>query len=105
MYDRFVEQPPRGFHRQQAADFLAASGFAEQSNIVRIAAKRFDVLSNPSQSRDEIVLPDVARIGISVGIQRGEIQISKHVEAMIHGDDDDVAFAYQSGAVVCIRCT
>lgn len=93
-----MEQPGCGRHRHQAADLPAATRLAEDSDVAGITAEGRDVVADPLQCLDEVEQSDIARVCI-VGRELRELEVAEQIEAVIQGDNHDVALVGQPRAV------
>ena len=71
----------------------------EDRDVAGIAAELGDVIAHPLEGQDQIELADIAGIDEIGRAELGEVEVSKRVQAMIDGDDDDVALAGETLAV------
>ncbi len=94
--DGALEQPFRGRHRHQRADFTAAARLAEQRHVLRIAAERRDVVANPFERGNDVQLPHVTRRRVLLAADARQIQVAEHAEPMVDRDDDHVVLAPQA---------
>ena len=101
-----VEQAFARRHGEHGGRFRAAAGLAEDHDLRGIAAEAFDVVAHPFERRDQVHHARDARVGeFGRRAEIGEMQIAVAREAMIHGDDHDVAEACELCAVVIrARC-
>src|SRR6185437_3446102 len=100
-----VKQAPGRWHCHQGADFSAAAGLAEDRDVARISAKCRNVLPYPFQRSHDVQHPNIARVCILLATQLSEIQIAKHIEPMVYGDDHDVVPARQVRSVINYEST
>jgi hypothetical protein len=101
LHDRLVKQAARRRHRHQDADFGAAAGLAEDRDVGGIAAEARDIVADPFESEDDIEHAGVARAGeLFAAAEVVEMEKAEDVQAMIDGDNDNVAFAREVGPVV-----
>ena len=61
--ERAAEQSLRRGHAEQAGDFAAAAGLAEDRHVGRVAAELRDVVAHPLERGDDVEHADVARVG------------------------------------------
>ena len=94
--DRFVEQSMREGRSHQNADGHGAGGFAEQSDVIGIAAKTRDIGFDPTQRRQLILKPVIAGRRFRIEIGMGEK--AEDAETIVEADDDD-ALGRQEAAV------
>src|SRR5262249_1011849 len=97
--DRAMKQAARRRHRQQYADFAAAARLAEDRHVAGIAAEPLDIITHPTQRRDEIEHPGVARMRPGLAADTRQMQKAENIEAVVDADDDDIAAARQIGPV------
>ena len=56
-------------------------------------------VADPLEGEDEVELAGVAGV-FKAGCEVGEVEVAEGVEAVVDGDDDDVAAAGEAGSVV-----
>jgi hypothetical protein len=99
-----VKEARRCGHGHESGALGSASGLTEEKDTGGIAAKVFNVVANPLESKDEIELPCVAGVPEEImdHLRRevGEVEIAEEIEPMIQCDHDDVAAASETDAVV-----
>ena len=87
--DGLVEQALGGGHAHQCADLAAASGLAEDRDIGRVTAERLDIVPDPLQCLHDVEHADHSGVFVFLA-ERGEIQESEDVEAVVEAHHDDV---------------
>ena len=97
-----------GRHPEQRRGLHAATRFAEDQHVLRVAAEIFDVVAHPLERRDEIEHADVAREGVLRPGEVGKVEKAETAESMVDGDVHDVAAARRVVAgvdpvVACVR--
>jgi hypothetical protein len=86
--DRLVEQALRQRRRHQDADRVRAGGFAEDDDIVGVAAERGDIVANPAQGGYPI--ENAVHAGGMFLASAGELwmlQKAEHAEPIVQRDD------------------
>ena len=67
---------------------------------MRIAAERVDVVTHPLECGHDIQHADIAGLRECVPGEFAEVQITEHIQAVINGDDHDIAAFRQMRTVV-----
>ena len=99
MRDDAMEQAARRRHRHQRGALRAAARLAEDRDVAGVAAELGDVVAHPLRARGPGRAADVARVRQLRPAELGEIEVAERVQAMVDGDDHDVAAAAQARAV------
>ena len=95
-----MEQPIGHGRGHQRGDLRAATGLAEHHHLAGVTAKGAGILAHPVESEHEVPLPGIAAIGKMAREQPVEIEIAERVQAVVYGDDDDIALHRQPRAVI-----
>ena len=85
---------------QQASDAHCTGGFAENSDIVRITAKRRDIVSHPAQRGDLVLKPFISGGRYFALGQLLQIQKAQSSQPIIDRDKHDVAVCGQRARAV-----
>ena len=98
--DGFMEQAVRQRRRHHGQDRPAAGGFAEDRDVMRVAAKRRDVLPYPLQRRDLVEEGVVAQQTVRVFPgQRGVREEAEAPHAIVEADEHDAALGEMRAVV------
>ena len=99
--DRLVEQTLGCGHGEKREHGPAAGRLAEDGHVARVATESGDVVAHPAQRRD--LVEDAVVAGAGEGRVDGvDGQETEHPEAVVDGDDDDVAAGRERRSVVVV---
>src|ERR1700761_2782433 len=79
-----MEETRCGWHSHQRRHLRSAARLAIDHHPVRIAAEVLDVLTHPSQSRDQVRHAYIRRVLVCRSAYSGHIQEAQHVQSMIY---------------------
>ena len=97
--DHLLEQVLRFGDLPQHGDLGSAAGLAEDSDVLRVAAKGCDIFLHPAESLHQVGHAHVHRIPILFA-EVGHIQIAEGVEPVVYRDHHHAVFFRQVEAVV-----
>ena len=97
--DRAVKEPLRRRHREQSRHLTAAARLAEDRDVACVAAELRDVGADPLERVHDVEHADVAGLREVAAAELREMGEAEHVQAVVDGDDHDVAAAREVGAV------
>jgi len=98
--DRPVEQALCGRHAEQRAHFACAAGLTEDRDVLRIAAEAVDVVADPREARDDVLLSGVAGFCEAFTAELRQVDESEHIQPMGDADHHHVVPPRQVRAVV-----
>ncbi len=98
--DRAMKQALRRGHTEQRAHFSRAARLAEDRDVPGIAAEAIDVVADPLEARDDVLLSCVAGVREGLAAELREMDEAEDVQPVRDADDDHVVAARQVGAVV-----
>ena len=81
------------------AHFAPPPDWPKMRDVARVAAEARDVVAHPAQREHEVEHAGVAGVGELGPAESAQIQVPERVQAVVDGDDDDVAAARQPRAV------
>jgi hypothetical protein len=95
-----MEEPRCRRHAEQGADLPAAARLAKNRDVVGVPAERSDVVPHPLEGRSEVERARIARIGVLLAGELGQVEEPEVAEPVIDGHDDHVAASGQPPPVV-----
>ena len=100
--DHLVDQAFGSRHSQDVADLGTAAGLTHDGHVTRVATEVGDVVVNPLERSQQVKDTDIAGLGEGRVTAGGQVGETEDVQAVVDGNEDDIAFTGQVGAVVAI---